>query len=331
MRKDAGDDPDVTHAMLVTASVSWLDGDAVLLVAGDGVGTVTKHGLSVLPGEPAINPVPRRMIRSEVRRLTERGVRVVLIGVGTTHWIASPLPPNRASGSPAPGSPVDGSPSQGLKICAMGFLKAEQPTHVKETIGPFDMIETTTYAAPFPFAPFPQYAAKTLPNPPVNRPVGSFAGMFEVFKPTLKGFVYIRNDLFKTVTVAPLGLVADCIPEFPDTLLPGITRAPIESVSEKIKSPASFREINDLGLVRMQLQPFVFDQLAHQGECAPCFIQGLAQDHEVVRIPDHPITRLGHCKINRVQIQVGKQRVYKPPAASPLPESSALLHRGCPP
>lgn len=78
VRKDAGDDPDVTHAMLVTASVSWLDGDAVLLVAGDGVGTVTKHGLSVLPGEPAINPVPRRMIQSEVRRLTERGVRVVL-------------------------------------------------------------------------------------------------------------------------------------------------------------------------------------------------------------------------------------------------------------
>ncbi|MGA2402595.1 MAG: cobalt-precorrin-5B (C(1))-methyltransferase CbiD [Syntrophobacteraceae bacterium] len=84
VRKDAGDDPDVTHAMLVTASVSWLDGDAVLLVAGDGVGTVTKHGLSVLPGEPAINPVPRRMIQSEVRRLTARGVRVVLSIPGGT-------------------------------------------------------------------------------------------------------------------------------------------------------------------------------------------------------------------------------------------------------
>ncbi len=206
----------------------------------------------------------------------------------------------------------------------MGIIKAKQPTRVKETIWPFDMIETTTYAAPFPFPPFPQYAAKTLPNPPVNRPVGPFAGMFEVFKPTPKGFVYIRDDLFKTVTVAPLGLVADRIPEFPDTLFPGITRAPIESVSEKIKSPASFRDINDLGLVRMQLQPFVFDQLAHQGECAPRFIQGLAQDHEVVRIPDHSITRLGHCKINRVQIQVGEQRAYNRPLRRPPFRSPAL-------
>jgi len=78
VRKDAGDDPDVTHGMLVAASASWLEGDAVLLVAGDGVGTVTKQGLSVSPGEPAINPVPRRMIQTEVRQVTARGVRIVL-------------------------------------------------------------------------------------------------------------------------------------------------------------------------------------------------------------------------------------------------------------
>jgi cobalt-precorrin-5B (C1)-methyltransferase len=61
--KDAGDDPDVTHGALVIASVRHArPGAGVVFRAGDGVGTVTKPGLPVPPGEPAINPAPRRMI-----------------------------------------------------------------------------------------------------------------------------------------------------------------------------------------------------------------------------------------------------------------------------
>ena len=61
--KDAGDDPDVTHGALVRARVSRGAADAgIRFHAGPGVGTVTLPGLPVLPGEPAINPVPRRMI-----------------------------------------------------------------------------------------------------------------------------------------------------------------------------------------------------------------------------------------------------------------------------
>jgi cobalt-precorrin-5B (C1)-methyltransferase len=61
--KDAGDDPDVTHGALVLATVrAATPGGGVTFRAGKGVGTVTRYGLPVLPGEPAINPVPRRMI-----------------------------------------------------------------------------------------------------------------------------------------------------------------------------------------------------------------------------------------------------------------------------
>ena len=61
--KDAGDDPDVTHGALVLATVrSAPAGSGVTFRAGAGVGTVTRPGLPVPPGEPAINPVPRRMI-----------------------------------------------------------------------------------------------------------------------------------------------------------------------------------------------------------------------------------------------------------------------------
>lgn len=78
VRKDAGDDPDITDGVTVVASAEWSDCEDVELAAGEGVGTVTKPGLQVQPGEPAINPVPRRMIGEAVREVTGRGVRVVI-------------------------------------------------------------------------------------------------------------------------------------------------------------------------------------------------------------------------------------------------------------
>ena len=67
MVKDAGDDPDVTHGALVLATVrAGAPGSGVTFRAGEGVGTVTRAGLPIPPGEPAINPVPRRMIRDAI-------------------------------------------------------------------------------------------------------------------------------------------------------------------------------------------------------------------------------------------------------------------------
>ena len=74
--KDAGDDPDVTHGALVLARVRpGAPGRGVTFHAGTGVGTVTKPGLPLAVGEPAINPVPRRMMRDVVEGLcASRGV-----------------------------------------------------------------------------------------------------------------------------------------------------------------------------------------------------------------------------------------------------------------
>ncbi|MGD9877171.1 cobalt-precorrin-5B (C(1))-methyltransferase CbiD [Desulfococcus sp.] len=88
--KDGGDDPDVTHNAVIGARVRLgapprecreaavgnganpgvvlpdFDGGRIRLFGGTGVGRVTKPGLEVAPGEPAINPEPRRMIRQAV-------------------------------------------------------------------------------------------------------------------------------------------------------------------------------------------------------------------------------------------------------------------------
>jgi len=70
--KDAGDDPDVTHGALVTATVRrGAEGAGVTFRAGEGVGTVTRPGLPIPPGEPAINPVPRRMIAAGIREVAD--------------------------------------------------------------------------------------------------------------------------------------------------------------------------------------------------------------------------------------------------------------------
>lgn len=65
--KDAGDDPDVTHGALLRATVSLgAPGSGVTFRAGPGVGVVTRRGLPLPPGEPAINPMPRQMIAQAI-------------------------------------------------------------------------------------------------------------------------------------------------------------------------------------------------------------------------------------------------------------------------
>ncbi|MEZ5775727.1 MAG: cobalt-precorrin-5B (C(1))-methyltransferase [Hyphomicrobiaceae bacterium] len=84
--KDAGDDPDVTHGALVCAAVrAGAPGSGVTFRAGEGVGTVTRAGLPIAPGEPAINPVPREMMRTAIAEtagaLGARGDVVIEISI----------------------------------------------------------------------------------------------------------------------------------------------------------------------------------------------------------------------------------------------------------
>jgi cobalt-precorrin-5B (C1)-methyltransferase len=71
IEKDAGDDPDVTHGAIVYARVTASNG-GIQFKAGPGVGTVTKAGLPIGVGEPAINPVPRQMMTDVVTGMAAR-------------------------------------------------------------------------------------------------------------------------------------------------------------------------------------------------------------------------------------------------------------------
>ncbi len=96
VQKDAGDDPDVTNGALIYAKVSFLDsqpskdisnnkqnshGPIIRITGGRGVGVVTKPGLQVGIGEPAINPKPRLMIRESVKQVIGDDKRGVVVEI----------------------------------------------------------------------------------------------------------------------------------------------------------------------------------------------------------------------------------------------------------
>ena len=64
--KDAGDDPDVTNGALIRATIKPVLTEGISISGGAGVGVVTRPGLAVAPGKPAINPVPESMIRNSM-------------------------------------------------------------------------------------------------------------------------------------------------------------------------------------------------------------------------------------------------------------------------
>lgn len=81
--KDAGDDPDVTHGAEVIAEVSLINTPGLHLKGGKGVGTVTRPGLGLEVGSPAINPVPRQMIISSVKEVfgelpADKGLEIII-------------------------------------------------------------------------------------------------------------------------------------------------------------------------------------------------------------------------------------------------------------
>lgn len=72
IKKDSGDDPDVTNGIYIYAEVSHFTGKKVIIDGGIGIGRITKKGLQRPIGEAAINPVPLKMIADGVSEIADR-------------------------------------------------------------------------------------------------------------------------------------------------------------------------------------------------------------------------------------------------------------------
>ena len=79
VRKDSGDDPDVTDGMLISAEALPGETPGVAISGGPGIGRITRDGLPLPVGEWAINPVPRRMIRESIEPLLPAGKGITIV------------------------------------------------------------------------------------------------------------------------------------------------------------------------------------------------------------------------------------------------------------
>lgn len=95
VKKDGGDDPDITHGATFTVMLEIFPHNSarpgIYLKAGPGVGIVTREGLPVKVGEPAINPVPRQMLRDNIEKflssLEDRQIEMLKSSMSKDKWI----------------------------------------------------------------------------------------------------------------------------------------------------------------------------------------------------------------------------------------------------
>jgi cobalt-precorrin-5B (C1)-methyltransferase len=80
--KDGGDDPDVTDGIKIYARVSKRDDSDIVIDGGEGIGRITRKGPFGNIGDAAINPVPRAMIKNEIRKVSKCGFNVLIYAPG---------------------------------------------------------------------------------------------------------------------------------------------------------------------------------------------------------------------------------------------------------
>ena len=80
IKKDGGDDIDITDGMLIYATVILRKDSKITLTGGKGIGKVTKKGLPNPPGSDSINPVPRKVIPKGVRKVLgpDKGADIII-------------------------------------------------------------------------------------------------------------------------------------------------------------------------------------------------------------------------------------------------------------
>jgi hypothetical protein len=190
----------------------------------------------------------------------------------------------------------------------MGLHKAEKPMNSKEFVWPAIMIVSTANTVkPFALA---QDAPKTSAYPFIHYRKGRFVTMLEIFEPAPQGTIDIFDDDGQTAAVTALGFGANGVPELFHTFRAGPPHAPLEMVTEKVKTFSGNARIYNSGLVRVQGKSSFCGQFAEEFESPVGFGITAAQDYEIVRITDHFIACRRHSHIDRVQIEIGEQRAY---------------------
>ncbi len=198
--------------------------------------------------------------------------------------------------------------SRGLEQGTMGIVKAKIPKVPKVLVWPASVVPAPADALFLVIAT--QDASEPAPDPPIKRLEGCTMAVFEVFKPSFVGSANVCNNLSHASAVAPSGLTTDGVFELLQAFLTRPAGAVFKPIPKKFEAFIGLMGIDHAGLVRVQGQPSLFDQLGHLRQCRFGLLPTFAQDNKVSRpreLPAQPLSEPG------VNLSAHRAPIIQPP------------------
>ena len=194
----------------------------------------------------------------------------------------------------------------------MGLNETEKTLLAKVRIGPAPMISATTPATAAGVCT--QDTAEPHPHPTIEHHKGPPPAVLVVLEPAAQLWIEALDGHRQTDTRGAAGDLADVVFELPQTLSPGPTLALLEVIAQEVEA-ARFCRVYDPRLLRVQLQAPMLQQGIELCQRSLRFRLTATQDHAIVRIADHLVSRGRHRLIHRMQIDVSQQRTDDAPNA----------------
>ena len=194
----------------------------------------------------------------------------------------------------------------------MGFGHGEKSVRSEESVRPAAVIRA---AAPHsrPLLLFPQYGSKPTTDKAVYHLEGKRICMLKVTKPSPQHRVEICDNGLDSHPLRTFGFGSDAIPQGLQTLTTYPSFPGFEAIPQKFKALTRYSTISHMGLVRVQGQTVCLDPGAYFGQGRLRCLTTCTHHDKVIGIADHMIPFLTHQTIERVQIQIRKQRTNDRP------------------
>ena len=139
--------------------------------------------------------------------------------------------------------------------------------------------------------------------------------MLEVGKPATQDGIEVRDDALQAVATGTPGLLADHVLQSRETFLAYGAATTLEAIAEELEPVTGLPTIPEMGLLGMERQSVGDYPCLYPHQRSFRFLLAAAEDHKVVRIADDFVPCLSQSHIQRMQVQVGKQRAEHSPNA----------------
>jgi len=198
----------------------------------------------------------------------------------------------------------------------MGIFKAKEPSSPKESVRPSIMVIAP--ADPLPLGTTTEDTPQAAPYPLVKVRKSSPITVLEVFKPSAKGAVHIRNNAFQRVPVGSSRLRTNDFLQLSEALLPWPSGLSLKMIPKEVKPLTRSAHAYQSSLTQMQPESFLRHLPLQKSQRPFRFLLAATQDDQIICVAHHSESSCRHRSIHRVQIEVCQQWTDDRPLRRPL-------------